>query len=194
VKVSNFNTIRMVPLCGKGDEWHIWSEKFLAEVKTYDFKDLLLGKLSFPKADDKFDKVSDTGKKMVRTIKLNEIAYTELILSIDVKASYGKTAFNIVKGSKSKDYSDRNSVTDWEKLKKKYEPVSAPSTFKLNKQLRDSSPKKGHVSEVWITLSEDFRIRLDDMGLIISENQLMIYALNNLPTEYNLQLSLLEKR
>jgi hypothetical protein len=47
---------------------------------------------------------------MVRTIELHEIACTELILSIDVKASYGKIAFNIDKEFKSKDYLDGNAV------------------------------------------------------------------------------------
>jgi hypothetical protein len=32
------------------------------------------------------------------------------------------------------------------------------------------------------------------MGSSISENQFMIHVLNNIPTEYDLQLSLLEKR
>jgi hypothetical protein len=45
---------------------------------------------------------------MARNNILNEIVYTELILSIDVKASYGKIAFNIVKGCKNKDYPDGN--------------------------------------------------------------------------------------
>jgi hypothetical protein len=48
--------------------------------------DLLLGKLSIPKADDKLDEVSDIGNKLARAVDLNEIAYTVLILSIDVKA------------------------------------------------------------------------------------------------------------
>jgi hypothetical protein len=50
---------------------------------------------------------------MTRTIKLNEIACTELILSIDVKASYSEIAFNIVKGCKRKDYPDGIAVTAW---------------------------------------------------------------------------------
>jgi hypothetical protein len=40
------------------------------------------------------------------------------------------------------DYSDGNVVIAWGKLKNKYEPVSAPSMVKLNKQYRDSSLKK----------------------------------------------------
>jgi hypothetical protein len=57
-------------------------KRFLQRQRDID-SDLLLGKLSIPKVDDKFDEVSDIGKKMARNIELNETAYTERILSID---------------------------------------------------------------------------------------------------------------
>jgi LEA14-like dessication related protein len=104
----------------------------------------------------------------VRTIELNEITHTELILSVDVKVSYGKIASNITIGCKSKDYPDGNAVTSWEKLKKKYEHVSTPSMVKLDKQFRDSLLKKGQDPEVWITEFEEYCTRVDDM---ISRNQ-----------------------
>ena len=85
--MTDMNTIRVIPFCGKVDEWPIWSEKFLAKAKRCGFKDILLGKLSIPKADEEFDEVSDIEKKMkmAKIIELNEIAYTELILSIDIE-------------------------------------------------------------------------------------------------------------
>jgi hypothetical protein len=52
--MTNFNTIRVITFCQKGDECPIWSEEFLLREKRYGFKDLFLGKLSIPKADDKF--------------------------------------------------------------------------------------------------------------------------------------------
>jgi hypothetical protein len=52
---------------------------------------------------------------------------------------------------------------------------------KLDKQFRDSSLKKYQDPEVWMTELEEFRVRLDDMGSRISENQFMIHVLNNLP-------------
>jgi hypothetical protein len=58
---------------------------------------------------------------MTRTIKLNEIAYTEFILFFDIKASYDKIALNIVNGCKSKEYFDINAITAWEKLENLYE-------------------------------------------------------------------------
>jgi hypothetical protein len=80
--------------------------------------------------------LSEIGKEKSKIIELNEIAYTELILSIDVKASSGKTAFNVVESCKTKVYPDGNAATAWEKLKNKNEPVSAPTLVKLEKQFR----------------------------------------------------------
>jgi hypothetical protein len=65
--------------------------------------------------DEKFDDGTESGKKKSIAI---EIAYTELILSIDVKTSSGKIAFNLIKGCKSKDYPDGNAAISWERLKK----------------------------------------------------------------------------
>jgi hypothetical protein len=98
----------------------------LTKAKRCGFKDLLLGKLLIPKGDESFYEVSDVGKKMSRIIELNEDAYTELILSIDVKASSGTIAFNLVTGCNSKDYPDGNAAIAWERLKNKYEPITAP--------------------------------------------------------------------
>jgi hypothetical protein len=72
------------------------------------------------------DEGTESGKKKSMTIELNEIAYTKLILSIDVMAHSGKVAFNLIKGCKSKDYPDGNAAIAWETLKNKYEPISAP--------------------------------------------------------------------
>jgi hypothetical protein len=47
--MTNFNKIRVIPLCREGNEWPIWNETFLAKTKTCGFKDLLLGKMSIPR-------------------------------------------------------------------------------------------------------------------------------------------------
>jgi hypothetical protein len=73
-----------------------YSERTFFTSKRFGFKDVLFENSSFPKEYDEFDKVLDIGKKMARIIKLIEISCTELILSINVKASYDKIALNIV--------------------------------------------------------------------------------------------------
>jgi hypothetical protein len=64
----------------------------------------LLGKVA--KADDDYDMESEEGKKLTIAADMNELVYTELILSIDDKKSSGKVAFDLVKGCKNKDYAD----------------------------------------------------------------------------------------
>jgi hypothetical protein len=149
--MTNLNTIRVIPFCGKLDEWPIWSERFLVKSRRFGFKDLLLGKLSTPTVDEEIDERTESGKKKSLTIKLNEIAYTELVLLIDIKTSSGKVVFNLIKCCKSKDYPDGNAAVAWEWLKNKYERISAPSLVKLEKQFRELSLKKGQDREIWIT-------------------------------------------
>jgi hypothetical protein len=91
---------------GSKDEWPTWSEKFLAKAKRSGIKDVLLGKVLMPKYSEVFDEKTDEGKRMLRIIDLNEKAFTELVLSIDVSSSSGKIAFGIVKSCKKKDYED----------------------------------------------------------------------------------------
>jgi hypothetical protein len=89
--------------------------------------------------DEEIDETSEIGKMKSIIIKLNQIAYTELILSIDIKTSSGEVAFNIIREYKTKDYPDGNGAIAWERLKNKYEPVSAPSMVELEKQFREHS-------------------------------------------------------
>jgi hypothetical protein len=98
-----FSKNRVISFCGKVDEWPICREKFLSKSRRFGFKDLLLGKLFIPMADEEIDEGTESGKKKSVIIELNEIAYTELILSIDVKTSSGKVVFNLIQGCKSKD-------------------------------------------------------------------------------------------
>jgi hypothetical protein len=82
---------------------------------------------------------------------LNELTYIELILLINDKTSSGKIEFNLVKGCKSKDYVDGNAFMAWERLKNKFEPVSAQSLVKMENQFRQCALKKNQDSEIWIT-------------------------------------------
>jgi hypothetical protein len=47
----------------------------------------------------------------------DNLAYIDLILSIDVKLSSGKVAFNMVKGYKIKNHTEGNTAMAWERIK-----------------------------------------------------------------------------
>jgi hypothetical protein len=50
----------------------------------------LLGKVKVPRTDEDYDMESEEGKKLTIAEDMNELAYTELVLSIDDKKSSGK--------------------------------------------------------------------------------------------------------
>jgi hypothetical protein len=59
------------------------------------------------------NKKKDKGKSKLKISDLNELAYTELILSINVRTSSGKLEFNMLKCCRNKDYSEGNADMDW---------------------------------------------------------------------------------
>jgi hypothetical protein len=65
---------------------------------------------------------------------------------------------------------------------------------KLENQFRELSLKTSQDPEVWITELEDLRVKLENMGSCITENQYMIQILNNLTSDYDLQLALMETK
>ena len=115
-------------------------------------------------------------------------------MSIDDKTSSGKVEFNLVKACKNKDYVDGNAFMAWERLKNKFEPASTPSLVKMEKQFRQCAPKKNQDPEIWITELEDLHMKLEELGSSISDSQFMIHILNNMTSDYDLQLAMMEKR
>jgi len=192
--MTDISAIRVLNFSGKKDEWPSWSEKFLAKAKRSGTKDVLLGRIQIPKTLDFVDEKTEEGKKQLKIIDLNELAFTELILSIDVSSSAGKIAFGIVKSCKTKEYEDGNAALAWEKLRKKYDPVSAPSLVKTERMFRESKLSKDEDPEVWITDLEDLRLKLELMGSSMTDNQFMVQVLNSLNEDYEIQMLLLEKR
>jgi hypothetical protein len=61
--MTDMNATRVIPFCGKVEEWPIWSEMFLDKAMYCGFKDLLLGKLLIPKGYEEIDETSEIGKK-----------------------------------------------------------------------------------------------------------------------------------
>jgi hypothetical protein len=98
-----FSAIGVLNFSGRKEEWPSWSETFLAKAKRSGIMDVLLGKVEIPTSLVVIDEKTKEGKRLLRITNLNEIAFTVLILSIDVSNSYGKIAFGIVKSCKTKE-------------------------------------------------------------------------------------------
>ena len=89
-------TIKVIEFSGKKSDWFVWESKFLARAKRKGYKGLLLGKVEIPKENEDIN----DDKEKIKIKQLNELAYEDLLLSIDGNKPSGRTAFSLVNCSK----------------------------------------------------------------------------------------------
>ena len=120
-----------------GEDFKIWSKKFVARANRKGYKGLLEGTDPIPTKSEyeaAESESNDTQKKTRRAWKLNELAYEDILLSINCSTSSGKTAFNLVDNCVTSDQPDGNCKLAWERLTSKYQPISTPSYIQLKKK------------------------------------------------------------
>ena len=125
---------------------------------------------------------------------MNELAYEELVLSIDDNESAGKVAFKIVKKSKTAENADGDAHLAWTGLKRKYAPTTAPTLANLHKQFYKAKLKKKTDPDTFMTYLEDIRGRMEEMKSFMSDDQFLLHVLNNVSKEYETQVNNVEKR
>jgi hypothetical protein len=93
-----------------------------------------------------------------------------------------KVVFSIIKGFKSREYyTDRNSSLSLDRLKKKFDLISAPSLVKTERTFRQSKLEKGENPEIWNTNLEELRLKLEDIESHTIDSQFMVLVLIALP-------------
>jgi hypothetical protein len=63
----------------------------------------------------------------------------------------------------------------------------------MEKQFRQCALKKGQEPEFWLTDLGDYRMKLEELGSSITDNQFMIHIINSMHSDYDLQLALMKK-
>ena len=204
-----YKTIRVIRFDGARQDWEGWEESFLAKADSLGYKELLLCKKNevgvdkVPTATEvedveakaKSNRDADD-KKILALRDSNKLAYRDLILSINHKTKEGKVAFKIVKNTKSKDYPDGNSTEAWSHLVRKYSPKTTPSLLKYKREFENSKLKAGTDPEEWIGDLEGICTEIEaiDASAAISEKDLMVKVINNLPEEYDVVVDGLENK
>ncbi len=120
-------SMRIIEFSGKQADWDGWSKKFHARAKRREYKGLLLGRDKVPMQDQlelAEDSSSESNKKIIKLGELNTLAYKDIVLSINHTTSSGKVAFSLIKNCKSNEFPEGNFKLTWERLVKKYEPLS----------------------------------------------------------------------
>ena len=167
-------TVKIVPFTSKS-LWSIWSKQFLARAHIRGYRGILQGTT---KVITKATKKGDLDVSVLR--KLNQDAYNDLLLSFSDLVN-----FNLVDKACTNDLPDGDARQAWENLLNKHEPSSAATKVNLKMELSQSKMTdiKNDPDE-WVTGLELLRIKLSKLKVKISDVDLIIHIINNLPDAY----------
>ena len=133
-------SFHIIEFFGKTADWESWSNKFLSHVKHRKYKILLVSSGSMVEVDkvpiqheyeNALECDIDIDKKFIKLVGLNELAYDDIILSINTYSSVRKVAFGIVRNVKSVEFPKGNCKIAWDRVINKYVPHTASSLLKL---------------------------------------------------------------
>ena len=197
-------SIHIIEFSGKKTDWNSWSKKFLLHGKWKGYKKLLVSTGTTHVVDkipmqEEYQNAleGDEGldKKIVKLGELNELAYEDLILLINTSSSVGKVGFGLVKNVKSEDFPEGNYKVAWDRLVSKYALHTASSLLKLKSEFHNRKLESIDMDpDECISHFEGLQIRMTEFGQKgnVSDEDLMIHILNNLPKEDNVILDELE--
>jgi len=189
-KMSQVEEKSIKVICFDGQQvlWSYWEEKFLAQARRKGFKDVLLGTIPIPQDSEQLDLTTDEGNAKKNAKDMNELAYEELVLSVDTSTSSGKVAFQLIKARKTTANKNGDCAMAWKRLVDKYAPKLAPTKMELKFEFQRSHLKFTDANpNEWITELEGIRMWLKDMNSDISD-----HVMNNLPSDYEVQVLKLE--
>jgi len=187
--------VRYIIFNAKKSEWPTWEPKYLARATTKGLDDIFSGEIKLRKKTE-IEAETDESKMNEDEIatKMNARAYNDLMLSIDTTKHHGKTAFKIVKQCKNDEYPNGNAKQAWDKLKQKYSSTSVGTMLKLKEKFHSSKMKKSQDPSEWILELEELQDRLEEMNHAISDEDMMVHIISNLPKNYEFEKKFLRKK
>ena len=166
-------SIRVIEFSGKEEDWHKWSKRFLAMATARGYLDVLIPVDIMTKQD----------------ANQNTLAYVDLTLACEEDVIFG-----IVDEATSTTFPRGDARIAWAGLKQRFEPdngamkVQMKSEFQQMKLLRAEDDP-----DPWITKVESLRRRLWSLGVTISDEDVILHILNNIPKEYATTIEICEE-
>jgi len=190
MSVVEEKSLKVIAFSGKQDDWKFWEVKFLTRARRKGFREILLGKETIPKDNEKFDLDKPDEKAKSKICEKNELAFEELVFSIDTTGGDGRVAFQAVCCCKNDDYKNGNAADAWARLTAKYAPNIAPIKLELKSEFQQSKWDVTQDPNVWISDLQSLQAWLKEIKSDISDEDFMIHVLNGLPPEYKVQRTL----
>jgi len=136
MSVIEEKSLKVITFSGKQEDWKYWEIKFLARARRKGFREILEGTIPIPKDSEKFNLTKPDEKEQSEIRDKNELAFEELVLSIDTTDGDGKVAFQSICGCRNDDYKNGNAADAWKCLRDKYAPNMAPIKLELKSEFQ----------------------------------------------------------
>ena len=175
--MSDIKSIKVLLFTEKSD-WNIWSKKFLASAHIKGYKDILVKPKGEPMEVEEDDKAKEA-RLQIREMH-NDNAYNDLIMSFDDAVN-----FALVDEAKSDEFPEGDAEKAWKNLLNRHEPSTTANEVQLKWKFHQS--KLGGARndpDVWIAGLEKMRQQLRNMKSTITDEDLIIHIVYNLPREY----------
>ena len=177
-------SLKVLMFDGEEESWPMWSVKHLAYASLKDYDELYEDDLS----DDGYTALTSSNK--ISYDKKNKKAYNSLIISMK-----DKVTFNVVKAAKSSRFPRGDARLAWSSLEENFKPQDGQSLIYLKQEFTNNV--LGDVEndpDVWITSLCLQQEQLGDLKHVISEKDLILHILMNLPEDYDTTVESLEEK
>ena len=129
---------------------------------------------------------SEEDQKILELAELNQMAYEDMLLSMDTDTKAGQVAFDLVKNAKTPDHPEGNCYVAMKKLQNKYDPRTGPSYVAKKREFTNSKLESCEEDpDEWITDLETLRSEMDAINISgkMSNIDFIVHILANLPEE-----------
>ena len=182
---------------GTKDEWIMWEEKMLAYAYRKGFDALFdLKSSDVPEEHEDPTKRKQLTAEETKIVDWNKQAYSVLANNIQASTEAGRTAFQVLRGTKTPEYSKGNAVLAWERLRNKYAPRTAPTLIALNKEFVNSKPEGAEADpDVWLTKLEGIRTRMKEIDPTVAPTKkaLLLHITGYRPAGYDIEVAQIEE-
>jgi gag-polypeptide of LTR copia-type len=164
---------------GEKKDWERWSITFLAKSRLRGYRELLVGlEIAPTKGVKGFDKF----------MQKNDFAFAELLIS-----NKNDVCLGLVDSSRSELMPEGDARLAWTNLVQKFAPTTKSNLIKTKREFVESRLEDILIDpDVWIQGLETLRRRLEILGHKISEMDLIIHIIHNLPSEYETTIEFIE--
>jgi hypothetical protein len=174
---AELKSTRVVPFSGKKEDWDMWQIKHIGRARVRGTFDVLTGKEQVPVIAVGATPTADEEE----IIELNVIAYNDLLQSCNEPIS-----FNLVRTGVTDKLPDGSAAQAWKNLCSKFQPNTVAEKIRLKKEFQQLKLENASDDpDIWLTKLELTRMKLIKFKAGVSDDDLMMHVLNNLPSEYS---------